>query len=148
MPAVPEVEAASELPPHLKDLYDHVVYVLDRHLALTRPTPLTGDLIDATLSSFEALQALVAPMRLPQYDVQTPQGRLMDSIGRLNQQMPGVALRTLWNLHEYLSTSDDDGIRTRERALGIIENIGLPDECGGSSGKSRKSLLRAFPPLP
>jgi hypothetical protein len=134
-----------DLPPELKDLYEHVVHVLNRHLELTRQTPMTGDLIEETVQSFEALDALAAPLRVPQYDLETADGRLMDAITRLNQQMPGVALRTLWHVFEYLSTSDDDGIETRQNALGIIQNLGLPTE---ESRPAWESVVKIFPPLP
>lgn len=143
---VPEVQ--SDLPTDLKDLYEHVRHVLDRHLALTRTSPITGDLIEETIQSFEALDALVAPLRMPQYDLETAEGRLMDAIAQLNRQMPGVALRTLWVLHEYLSTSDDDGVRTREKALGIIQDVGLPDDGRPRSSSRLEPLMRLFPPLP
>lgn len=139
---IPDIQC--ELPTELKDLYDHVVHVLERHLALTRQTPVTGDLIEETVQSFQALDALVAPLRMPQYDLETAEGRLMNAIARLNQEMPGVALRTLWVLHEYLSTSDDDGVKTREEALGIIQDLGLPSR----AGSGLEPLTRLFPPLP
>lgn len=141
-------EAATELPPHLKDLYDHVVHVLDRHLALTRPTPMTADLVEETLHSFDVLRELVQPLIVPQYDLETPGGRLMSAIAQLNQQIPGVALRTLWHLHEYLSTSDDGGIQTRERALSIIQNLGLPEEPQERPEGVWRALTALFPPLP
>lgn len=141
-------EPQCELPAELKDLYDHVVHVLERHLALTRQSPLTGDLIEETIQSFKALDALVATLRVPQYDLETPEGRLMDAIAGLNQQVPGVALRTLWVLHEYLATSDDGGIETREKALGIIQNVGLHSDPPGGSHEVWESVLRVFPPLP
>lgn len=141
-------ELQHDLPQEQKDLYEHVVHVLNRHLELTRQNPLTGDLIEETVQSFEALDALVATLRVPQYDLETPEGRLMNAIARLNQQMPGVALRTLWVLHEYLATSDDDGIETRQKALGIIQNVGLPADPPGGPHEAWESVLRVFPPLP
>jgi hypothetical protein len=138
-------ELQHDLPQEQKDLYDHVVHVLNRHLELTRQNPMTGDLIEETVQSFEALDALVAPLRVPQYDLETADGRLMDAVARLNQQIPGVALRTLWHVFEYLSTSDDDGIETRQTALGIIQNLGLPAE---DSGPAWESVVKIFPPLP
>lgn len=141
---IPAPEPPFELPSPLRELHGQIVEVLERHLGMTRQTPLTGDLIDQTLRSFDALEALVAPLRLPKYDLETPDGRLMDAIATLTKQMPGVALHTLWRLHEYLATSDDDGVRTRERALGIIQDLGLPQGARkGSSGP-----LPVFPPLP
>lgn len=144
---MPVAPAATELPSPLRDLYDHVVHVLDRHLAITRPTPLTSDLVDETLHSFQALDALVEPLRLPQFDLQTADGRLMDAVCRLNQQIPGVALRTLWHVFEYLSTSDDDGVETRRKALRIIQNLGLPvrDEL---TRVRWEEIVSIFPPLP
>lgn len=146
---IPVPEPPFDLPPTQKALYEQVVKVLDRHLGLTRSTPLTGDLIEQTLQSFQALEDLVAPLRMPQYDEGTAEGRLMQAIALLNQKIPGVALRTLWHLHEYLATSDDDGVRTREKALGILQDLGLPE--GDAARRSRsvlEPLMRTFPPLP
>lgn len=146
--SAPVPQAPSVLPEDLQALYDHVVCVLGRHLDATRRIPLTGDLIEKTQQSFSALDALVAPLKVPPYDLDKPEGRLMAAIVRLNREMPGVALRTLWVLHEYLSTSDDDGVQTRQRALGIIQDLGLP---GGDSERSVgawTTMARVFPPLP
>lgn len=137
-----------ELPADLRAHHDHLVQVLERHLAITRHTPLTGDLIERTLNSFDALAALVEPLRVPAYDLETAEGRLMDAVTRLNQQMPGVALRTLWAVHEYLSTSDDDGVRTRERALRIIQDLGLPEGARAEAEDTWRKLVKLFPPLP
>lgn len=136
------------LPADAQERYNYLVRVLEQHLALVRETPLTTYLVEETLNSFEVLAALVEPLKVPHYDLRTSEGRLMSAIAQLNRQIPGVALRTLWHLHEYLATSDDDGVRTREKALGIIQDLGLrSDDEEGSSG-AWKALVRLFPPLP
>lgn len=145
---VPIPQAPTDLPSTLRDPYVRVVHVLERHLALLRDSPLTASLRDATLESFDHLDALVSSLRIPEYDLETEEGRLMDAIAGLNQQMPGVALRTLWHVFEYLSTSDDDGIQTRQTALGIIQNLGLPPDPPEGSERPWKSILKLFPPLP
>lgn len=136
------------LPDDLSKLYNHIVHVLEKHLETTRKQPLTGGLIEETLQSFAALDALVAPLRVPAYDPETAEGRLMFAIARVNREMPGVALRTLWLVHEYLSTSDDGGVQTRERALGIIQGLGLPDGDAALSKGAWNTVARVFPPLP
>jgi hypothetical protein len=108
------------------DLYSHLVYVLERHLALLRTMPLTGDLIEETASSFEVLDALVEDLKVPRYDLETAHGRLMEAVATLNKSMPGVALRTLGAVYGYLATSDDDGIVTRQKAMALIQDVGLP----------------------
>ncbi len=129
------------LPPDLQDLYDHVVHVLENHLDCLRKIPLTGDAVEETVQCFAALEALVTPMKIPQYDTATAKGRLLEAIARLNREIPGVALRTLWQVHEFLATSDDDGIMTRQKGLAIIQGLGT-----GDSSVSR--VLSTFPSLP
>lgn len=130
------------LPPEQQDLYDHLVRVLEMYQSYLRRNVPTGDLVEEAGQAFLALDELVAPLRMPEFDTDTAQGRLMAAVARINREMPGVALRTLWRVHEYLSTSDDDGVVTRERALGIIQDLGLKGD-GVSSTR-----LPVFPPLP
>lgn len=127
-----------------RDLYDHIKYVLDLHLAALRRQPLTGDLIENTTSAYDALDALVEDLKVPQYDLETPYGRLMDAVAKLNKTMPGVALRTLGAVNHYLATSDDDGIVTRQRAMAIIQGVGLDR----SAAELGAHMAKVFPPLP
>lgn len=128
------------LPPEQQDLYDHLKHVLDLHLEYLRKTPLVGDLIEETTGALDVLDALVADLKIDYYDPATAHGRLMNAIGRLNKTIPGVALRTLAAVNHYLATSDDDGVTTREKAMGIISDVGLTEDGA--------AMLKTFPPLP
>lgn len=118
-------------------LYEQIRCVLERHLEEMRRVPLTGDLIGATAEAFTALEALAEDLKIPRFDTRTPHGSLMNAVAQLNQVMPGCALRVLWNVHHYLTTSDDDGATTRQKALGIIHDVGI-----------RSGTHEVFPPLP
>jgi len=123
------------------DLYNHLVYVLERHLDTLRLMPVTGDIVEETAKAFLALDALVEDLKIPKYDTETSEGRLMDAVARLNKSMPGVALRTLGAVYHYLATSDDDGVVTRQKAMGIIQDLGLPHD-------SPVTAEQILPPLP
>lgn len=132
------------LPSPYKDLYEHLRYTLERHLKALRQIPLTGDLIEESIHSFEVLDALVEDLKIPQYDTTTAHGRLMEAVAKLNQTMPGVALRTLGAVHRYLATSDDDAVTTRQTAMGIVQGVGLSDD----QRTLGIEMLKTFPPLP
>lgn len=109
------------------DLYEHLKYVLERHLDSLRLNPVTGDIVEETAKAFCVLDALVEDLKVPKYDLDTAEGRLLDAVAKLNKSMPNVALRTLGAVYHYLATSDDDGIITRQKAMGIIQDLGLPN---------------------
>lgn len=124
-----------------RDLYEHLKYVLEHHLASLRLSPITGDIVEETAKAFDVLDALVEDLKVPKYDLATAEGRLLNAVAQLNKTMPGVALRTLSAVYHYLATSDDDGIITRQKAMCIIQELGLPD----GSLLTGKQIM---PPLP
>jgi hypothetical protein len=127
-----------------KDLYEHLRNVLERHMDSLRKMPLTGDLINETVHAFDDLDALVEDLKVPQYDLETAHGRLLSAVAALNKTMPGVALRTLNAVYRYLATSDDDGVTTRETAMGIIRGVGLTKD----QQLLGDEMVKIFPPLP
>lgn len=144
MSASQEADPEMGLSPVHQDLYDHLRYVLDRHLSVLRKSPMSEDLMAEAMGAYDVLDALVEDLKIPQYDLTTAHGRLMDAVAKLNQSMPGVALRTLGAVHHYLVTSDDDGIATRQKAMAIIQGVGLTKD----QQRLGTEMISTFPPLP
>lgn len=50
----------------------------------------------------------------------TPLGRLRAAAAKANASAPPLAMQRLREIYQYIAHSDDDGVRTREAVLGII----------------------------
>ena len=57
-------------------------------------------------------------------DEDTPLGRLQAAAAKANAGAPPLAMRRLRDIYQYVAHSDDDGIRTRETILSIIDPAG------------------------
>jgi hypothetical protein len=51
----------------------------------------------------------------------TPLGRLRAAAAKANAGVPPLAMQVLRDIYQYLAHSDDDGVRTRETVLGLID---------------------------
>lgn len=58
----------------------------------------------------------------------TPLGRLKTAAAKANAAAPHLAMQRLRDIYQYVAHSDDDGIRTRETVLGIINGSSISEQ--------------------
>lgn len=88
-----------------------VLLVTDRKLAATA-------YVDDRAVRFTTWPQVLAEL-LP--DESTPLGRLHAAAAKANAGAPPLAMQVLRDIYQYVAHSDDDGIRTRETVLRLID---------------------------
>lgn len=64
----------------------------------------------------------------------TPLGRLKTAAAKANAGAPPLAMQRLREIYQYLAHSDDDGIRTRETVLRIIDGSSASEQPATTKG--------------